>query len=114
MKKYLPDWWHVLLMVIGVVMLSWSFAQSSEEWPIMSVDVIMGKHLGPAYTISTVAELPDKTNEPRLVRVVDKEAGVICYLIQNDSMDFYSGLQCMVVNPYRLQGMLHNGTETDK
>ena len=44
-----------------------------------------------------IAILPDKTKESKLIRIVDREAGVVCYVLQNDTADFYSGLQCIRV-----------------
>lgn len=46
--------------------------------------------------------LPEGTDEPRLIRVIDKQAGVVCYVIQNDAMDFYSGLQCIKLGVSKL------------
>ena len=57
----------------------------------LAIAVILNK-------MEIVAILPEKTKESKLIRVIDKEAGVVCYMIQNDTADFYSGLQCMPTN----------------
>ena len=57
----------------------------------LAIAVLMNK-------MDVVAILPEKTKEPKLIRVIDTEAGVVCYMIQNDTGDFYSGLQCMPTN----------------
>jgi hypothetical protein len=49
-------------------------------------------------TVETITILPEKTKDSKLIRIVDREAGVVCYMIQNDTADFYSGLQCMPTN----------------
>jgi hypothetical protein len=51
-----------------------------------------------------IAILPEKTKESKLIRIIDKEAGVVCYMIQNDTADFYSGLQCLPLNQTSLKG----------
>ena len=49
---------------------------------------------GMKYT-DTVAEISTVDDTPRLLRLVDKDAGVVCYILQNDAMTFLSGLQCI-------------------
>jgi len=53
-------------------------------------------------TPTIIAILPEKTKESKLIRVIDREAGVICYIIQNDTADFYSGLQCIPIDQTKL------------
>jgi hypothetical protein len=50
-----------------------------------------------------VAILPDKTSESRLIRIIDRDAGIVCYVIQNDTADFYSGLQCLPIDQTYLE-----------
>lgn len=42
-----------------------------------------------------VAEFPKSVKSSRLLRVIDKEAGVVCYVFSNNTADMYSGLQCL-------------------
>jgi len=51
-----------------------------------------------ANKMNVVAILPEKTKESKLIRIIDEEAGVVCYIVQNDTADFYSGLQCMSID----------------
>lgn len=44
---------------------------------------------------TVIAILPEKVKVSKLLRVVDREAGVVCYILQNDTANFYSGLQCI-------------------
>lgn len=44
-----------------------------------------------------IAILPEKVRVSKLLRIVDREAGVVCYVLQNDTANFYSGLQCIRV-----------------
>ena len=74
-------WCIIAVVVIGIVM----YHEKSK-----ADDVPPGADI--------VTLLPEGTKESRLLRVVDKEAGVVCYIIQNDTMDFYSGLQCIPAN----------------
>jgi hypothetical protein len=53
---------------------------------------------GQTYMAKIISVLPEKTKKSRLFRIFDREAGVICYVIQNDTADFYSGLQCLPIN----------------
>lgn len=49
---------------------------------------------------TVIAILPEKVRVSKLLRIVDKEAGVVCYILQNDTANFYSGLQCIRIGPY--------------
>jgi hypothetical protein len=44
--------------------------------------------------VETLVILPNKTGDSKLMKYTDPETGVTCYFIQNDTADFYSGLQC--------------------
>lgn len=55
---------------------------------------------GETYTSKIISVLPDDADHSKLLRVLDKEAGVICYILQNDTADFYSGLQCLNVGKH--------------
>ena len=63
---------------------------------------------GQTYMSKIISVLPDDADHPKLLRVLDKEAGVVCYILQNDTADFYSGLQCINV------GKFHSVFEPDR
>ncbi len=55
---------------------------------------------GETYTAKIISVFPEGIRVSKLIRVLDKETGVICYVLQNDTADFYSGLQCINVGKY--------------
>ena len=57
--------------------------------------------------LKVVGILPEKTKDSKLFRIIDTEAGVVCYIIQNDTADFYSGLQCMPISQTLLGGKIY-------
>lgn len=55
---------------------------------------------GKSYKSEIISVLPNKTDDNKLLRIIDREVGVVCYILQNDTADFYSGLQCIKLNPH--------------
>lgn len=55
---------------------------------------------GKTYIAEVISVLPNDTDESKLLRVLDPEMGVVCYILQNDTADFYSGLQCIKVGSH--------------
>lgn len=64
--------------------------------------------------LTIIATLPNKVKESRLLRIVDKEAGVVCYILQNDTADFYSGLQCIRLGPFFTNELLQQEQQTNE
>ena len=78
----------IFICIIGLVLLLNGFlAFSIAKVPNSPVNKFL----------KVIAILPDKTKESKLLRIYDEETGVLCYMIQNDTADFYSGLQCLYV-----------------
>jgi len=48
------------------------------------------------YRADIVAFIPVLDDEPKLIRVYDEELDAVCYILQNDTAEFLSGL---VVKP---------------
>jgi len=57
-------------------------------------------------SFTVIATLPDKVKESKLIRIIDKEAGVVCYVLMNDTADFFSGLQCIRLGPFFTKELL--------
>ena len=55
---------------------------------------------GKTYIAEVISVLPDDADHSKLLRVLDPEMGVVCYILQNDTADFYSGLQCIKVGSH--------------
>jgi len=51
---------------------------------------------GMTYRADIVAFIPVLDDEPKLIRVYDEELDAVCYILQNDTAEFLSGL---VVKP---------------
>ena len=56
--------------------------------------------------LTVIAILPEKVKVSKLLRIIDKEAGVVCYILQNDTANFYSGLQCIRLGPFFTKELL--------
>jgi len=62
---------------------------------------------------TVIAILPEKVKVSKLLRIIDKDAGVVCYILQNDTANFYSGLQCIRLGPFFTNELLQENKIED-